>query len=287
MVDKFETELLKLAEYYKKQIAKVNTDFAGEIRALQRQRARDRSDFDQAIGKLSERLQGYSDDLTRHQSYHETLAQMVSMLAENINMQMEAEYADLFDRRMMALYGAKPGKASRIDMATKLDSMARGGLLARSPGPANFEDVEVDQSAITRRSGRRPLNADEDMESADATDDDGLDGAERMTSVENTYADGDASRMEQSPRSHQRSEQQRETVKGLPSPSVFDDIRQTSGAELKRNELTIAIDNKCLSHHSSGLDTHLTLKLFKVACLAYKPSNIQYRELVLDRRQVI
>jgi hypothetical protein len=196
MVDKFETELLKLADYYKKQIAKVNTDFAGEIRALQRQRARDRSDFDQAIGKLSERLQGYSDDLTRHQSYHETLAQMVSMLAENINMQMEAEYADLFDRRMMALYGAKPGKASRIDMATKLDSMARGGLLARSPGPTNVEDVEVDQSAITRRSGRRPLNADEDMESADATDDDGLDGAERMTSVENTYADGDASRME-------------------------------------------------------------------------------------------
>lgn len=127
MVEKFESELLKLADYYKKQIAKVNTDFATEIRALQRQRARDRSDFDQAIAKLSERLQGYSDDLARHQSYHETLAQMISMLAENINMQMEAEYADLFDRKMMALYGAKPGKASRLDMTAKLDSKARGG----------------------------------------------------------------------------------------------------------------------------------------------------------------
>lgn len=59
---------------------------------------------------------------------------MVSMLAENINMQMEAEYADLFDRRMMALYGAKPGKASRIDMTTKFDSKARGGLTLKNSG---------------------------------------------------------------------------------------------------------------------------------------------------------
>lgn len=29
------------------------------------------------------------------------------MLAENINMQMEAENADLIDRNLMALYGAK------------------------------------------------------------------------------------------------------------------------------------------------------------------------------------
>ena len=27
------------------------------------------------------------------------------MLAENVNMQMEAEYADLVDRNLMALYG--------------------------------------------------------------------------------------------------------------------------------------------------------------------------------------
>ena len=46
-------------------------------------------------------------------------------MAENLNMQMEAEFADLFDRKMMALYGLKFGKPSRVDMATKLSSKAR------------------------------------------------------------------------------------------------------------------------------------------------------------------
>jgi hypothetical protein len=41
-------------------------------------------------------------------------------------MQMESENADLFDRKLMALYGAKPGKASLIDMNTKLDSKVGG-----------------------------------------------------------------------------------------------------------------------------------------------------------------
>jgi hypothetical protein len=40
-------------------------------------------------------------------------------------MQMEGEYADLFDRKMMALYGAKPGKAKMADLTTKINSKAR------------------------------------------------------------------------------------------------------------------------------------------------------------------
>jgi len=51
------------------------------------------------------------------------------MIAENINMQMEAEYADLMDRKMMALYGAQPGKASKADFTTKLDSKARQKMI--------------------------------------------------------------------------------------------------------------------------------------------------------------
>lgn len=30
------------------------------------------------------------------------------MMVENMNMQMESEYADLVDRNLMSLYGAKP-----------------------------------------------------------------------------------------------------------------------------------------------------------------------------------
>lgn len=281
MVEKFETELLKLADYYKKQIAKVNTDFASEIRGLQRQRARDRSDFDQAIAKLSERLQGYSDDLTRHQTYHETLAQMVSMLAENINMQMEAEYADQFDRKMMALYGAKPGKASRIDMATKLDSKVRYKP-PRSPGP-DLEDLDADH--VGKRPARKARKAERAAESREASEEDHAEAAERQNSVEHMNADEDMSGIDQIPSAQLLADDRSQAynARSGPSAALFDNIRQTSGIELKRDEMTITIDNKCLSHQTQGHDAHLTLKMFKLACLAYRPSNIQYRELVLDR----
>lgn len=53
------------------------------------------------------------------------MAQSIALIAENLNMQMEAEFADLFDRKMMALYGLSTGKPSRVDMATKLSSKVR------------------------------------------------------------------------------------------------------------------------------------------------------------------
>ena len=42
---------------------------------------------------------------------------------------MESENADLFDRKLMALYGAKPGKASLIDINTKMDSKVRSKMV--------------------------------------------------------------------------------------------------------------------------------------------------------------
>ena len=39
------------------------------------------------------------------------------MTTENINMQMESEYADLFDRKLISLYGMKQQKASKMDQA--------------------------------------------------------------------------------------------------------------------------------------------------------------------------
>ena len=38
------------------------------------------------------------------------------MLIENSNMQIEAESADLLDRKLMALYGIRDGKPSKLDM---------------------------------------------------------------------------------------------------------------------------------------------------------------------------
>jgi hypothetical protein len=38
---------------------------------------------------------------------------------------MEAEYADLLDRKLMALYGLQKGKVSQVDHGTNLDSNSR------------------------------------------------------------------------------------------------------------------------------------------------------------------
>ena len=63
--------------------------------------------------------------LDSRSSFFEVLAEVVAMLAENINMQMEAEYADLFDRKLMSLYGVQPGQPHLADMTSKLNSKVR------------------------------------------------------------------------------------------------------------------------------------------------------------------
>ena len=56
-----------------------------------------------------------------------------------------------------------------------------------------------------------------------------------------------------------------------------DDVREESGRHPIRTDIPISIDPTCLSHLKPGQETNLVLKLFKVACLAYKPSCINFR----------
>ena len=44
------------------------------------------------------------------------LAECISVLTENVNMQMEAEWADLFDRRLMGLYGLDGRNPTKMDL---------------------------------------------------------------------------------------------------------------------------------------------------------------------------
>ena len=60
---------------------------------------------------------------------------------------MEAEYSDLFDRQMMALYGAMPGQPTKVHMATDLTSKARANR-----GDKEFvETVFQTEGKTTRR----------------------------------------------------------------------------------------------------------------------------------------
>ena len=82
-------------------------------------RIRDKSDYDMVMKKHWGHIHDNKVSINRHENFFETLAQSVAIIAENINMQMEAEYADLIDRRAMALYGAQPGKATKADFIMK------------------------------------------------------------------------------------------------------------------------------------------------------------------------
>lgn len=61
------------------------------------------------------------------------------MLIENTNMQIEAESADLLDRRLMALYGIRDGKPAKLDMF----------------GPETLGAIEADELADLPQPGRR------------------------------------------------------------------------------------------------------------------------------------
>lgn len=52
-------------------------------------------------------------------------------------------------------------------------------------------------------------------------------------------------------------------------------------------EIPITIDQKCMAHQTDEHDINITMKLFKMACLAYKPGKIEYRHQTLDRNSAI
>lgn len=115
--ERFEKEIAVMTADFKKQVTEVRKDFTDDIRAMQRNRARDKADQDLQYRDFYQALDGTRDDVGKHQGYLETMAQTISLLMENINMQMEAEYSDLIDRKLISLYGVKPGKPTKMDQA--------------------------------------------------------------------------------------------------------------------------------------------------------------------------
>ena len=91
-------------------------DFNDELRHINKMRARDKSDMDVRQKGMDKTIEINATDIRTHQSYFSTFAQSISLITENLNMQMEAEYADLFDRKLISLYGMKGGQATKMDV---------------------------------------------------------------------------------------------------------------------------------------------------------------------------
>jgi hypothetical protein len=58
-----------------------------------------------------------ASDILVNKDYLRVVSQVVSILTENISIQMESEYADALDRQLMALYGAQTDRPTMMDMA--------------------------------------------------------------------------------------------------------------------------------------------------------------------------
>lgn len=54
-----------------------------------------------------------------------------------------------------------------------------------------------------------------------------------------------------------------------------------------RDQLPVMMNQNCLSCQSSGKDTQLTIRLFKLACLSYKSSEVTYRNQKMTRENFI
>ena len=68
----------------------------------------------------------------RHDDNFNVLGQAISIITENLNMQLESEASDLLDRKLMSLYGLSDGKPSKMDLSgaytkatTKFDKSKR------------------------------------------------------------------------------------------------------------------------------------------------------------------
>lgn len=101
----FDEQMITITDYCKKQMNKVQNDFQEDIRSMQKLRARDRSDYDLIFDKQLQKINYNKGVIDHHQGYFETFATSISLITENLNMQMEGENADINDRNIMSLYG--------------------------------------------------------------------------------------------------------------------------------------------------------------------------------------
>lgn len=79
-----------------------------------------------------------------------------------------------------------------------------------------------------------------------------------------------------------------------PSRTHYQSIK-TEGQKTKQDKVTkivkvqypLKLDQTCLSCQTSGHDMQHVLYLFKIACIAYEPSSVKYRDRLIPRDEVI
>ena len=154
--DKIDREIKSTIDKAANELRQVEKEIKENIRSFQRQRARDKSDIDMKLDKQLDDIARHGKTLQEYAMNFEALAIVNSMLIENINMQMEAEVADLLDRRMMSLFGVQHHKVDKIDVqnTTKKLQNLQTFRSPRSPSPRSQDMHDSSMPIIeTRKPG--------------------------------------------------------------------------------------------------------------------------------------
>lgn len=235
----------------------MRNDFADDIRSLQKLRARDRSDQDNNFKELDKQWTRISGSTERHEAFLGSISKMLTIVIESLNMQMEAENADLLDRQLMALYGVQADRPTKMDLfGHQSQSIHEQGKAAQRAFERHSLLKTVDSDAGAR--DRAPQLAKEpsaqSLSAGPKREERKSELAQRDGSVEQIL---DRAGIESLGNSvdHITMKATHEAEVGQASASRG----EAPDLGLLREELPIKIDKTCLSHQTSGKDAQLTL----------------------------
>lgn len=113
-----------------------------EMKVMNKKLSRDRSDNDKRANQHLEVMNRISGTLSVHSGYMHTLAVVESTLIENVNMQMEAETADMIDRRMMQLFAVAHKKLDKSTVQNASENLTAYQSENQSPmGPRLLDKI--------------------------------------------------------------------------------------------------------------------------------------------------
>ena len=101
-----DTEFRKFQERVQQQIVE-------DTQLILARLSKQRTDFDLKTNKQDSQIGDLIQATDKYAGNFDVMAQAIAMLVENVNMQMEAEMADLLDRHNIALFGGYEQKQSK------------------------------------------------------------------------------------------------------------------------------------------------------------------------------
>lgn len=157
-------------------------------------------------------------------------------------MQMEAEFCDIYDRKLMSLYGMDGKRPNLMDMAgTESRAITKIDMINKSTSKENlYDDPTMASNNMMSRNFLADTNSRDSSEEKRR-----LKPSATERSI-NMYLDANLKEVP--------TERSKFNF-GLSINASKDNIRQVSGKVVDRHDMPISINPKCLSHQNKGRDT--------------------------------